>query len=300
MNGLNENDFSARWLDNAVPRFTASDPLAERHPDESPYLYCGNNPVNRVDPSGLEWYTKEGGSSTDYYFLDNISTRPTYKSSDGQNYNYKGKTVSYFLSDHDTYVTYRVGDESGVWKEEDAPVLGSVTTTAINLSLALYGNSGGSIGGNCNNIAPDRSGGNSGQNSSSGMTSGASFLLGTTNVLATKLLINEYKSGADVLEIMKGLKTVSKLGKASLILDAANVVGDVVTGNVQSSTVTDVAMIGIGIIVGVSVGPIAAGIVGGIYGASMIMGGQNAINDAFNGDWNATINNSINSLYKKF
>ena len=140
------------------------------------------------------------------------------------------------------------------------------------------------VAGICNNYAPDRSGGNSGQNSSSGITSGASFLLGTTNVLATKLLINEYKSGADVLEIMKGLKTVSKLGKASLILDAANVVGDVVTGKVQSSTVTDVAMIGIGIIVGVSVGPIAAGIVGGIYGASMIMGGQNGINDAFNGD----------------
>ena len=302
MNGLNENDFSARWLDNAVPGFTSSDPLAERHPDESPYLYCGNNPVNRVDPSGLEWYTKEGGSSTDYYFLDNISTRPTYKSSDGQNYNYKGKTVSYCVgvSNDGKFSTIKVGDENGLWSTEIDAMLENTTTTAINLSLALYGNSGGSIGGNCNNIAPDRSGGNSGQNSSSGMTSGASFLLGTTNVLATKLLINEYKSGADVLEIMKGLKTVSKLGKASLILDAANVVGDVVTGNVQSSTVTDVAMIGIGIIVGVSVGPIAAGIVGGIYGASMIMGGQNAINDAFNGDWNATINNSINSLYKKF
>jgi hypothetical protein len=162
----------------------------------------------------------------------------------------------------------------------------------------MYANSNGSSSGN--NIVGDRTISNSvgGGSSSSGITSGASFLLGTTNVLATKLLINEYKSGADVLEIMKSIKTVSKLGKASIILDAANVVGDVVTGNVQSSTVIDVAMIGIGIIVGVTVGPVAAGIVGGIYGASMIMGGQNAINNAFNGNWNETINDSINSLYK--
>ena len=55
LNGLNEYDFSARWLDNAVPGFTTSDPLVENHPWESPYSYCGANPVNRTDPTGLEW-----------------------------------------------------------------------------------------------------------------------------------------------------------------------------------------------------------------------------------------------------
>jgi len=60
MNGLNESDFSARWQDPAVPGFTSADPLAETHPWESPYSYCGANPVNRVDPTGMEWYWNDG------------------------------------------------------------------------------------------------------------------------------------------------------------------------------------------------------------------------------------------------
>jgi len=60
MNGLNESDFSARWHDPAVPGFTSADPLAETHPWESPYSYCGANPVNRVDPTGMEWYWNDG------------------------------------------------------------------------------------------------------------------------------------------------------------------------------------------------------------------------------------------------
>ena len=60
MNGLNESDFSARWHDPAIPGFTTADPLGENHYNESPYLYCGNNPVNRVDPTGLDWLYGDG------------------------------------------------------------------------------------------------------------------------------------------------------------------------------------------------------------------------------------------------
>ena len=54
MHGLNEYDFSARWYDHTVLGFTTPDPLAENHCSESPYSYCGANPVNRIDPTGLE------------------------------------------------------------------------------------------------------------------------------------------------------------------------------------------------------------------------------------------------------
>lgn len=68
LNGLNQHDFHARWLDNAVPGFTTPDPLAERNWAESPYVYCGSNPVNRIDPLGLDWYWNKAGNKTPVWF----------------------------------------------------------------------------------------------------------------------------------------------------------------------------------------------------------------------------------------
>jgi len=66
LNGLNQYDFHARWLDNVVARFTTPDPLAESHYEESPYVYCGNDPVNQVDPLGLDWYYNQEGEFPKY------------------------------------------------------------------------------------------------------------------------------------------------------------------------------------------------------------------------------------------
>ena len=52
-NGLNEYDFGARMYYSAVPFFTRIDPLCECFHHLSPYLFCGNDPVNNVDPSGM-------------------------------------------------------------------------------------------------------------------------------------------------------------------------------------------------------------------------------------------------------
>ncbi len=52
VNGLNEYDFGARNYYSAVPGFTKPDPLCEKYPWISPYLYCLNNPVNAFDPDG--------------------------------------------------------------------------------------------------------------------------------------------------------------------------------------------------------------------------------------------------------
>lgn len=43
--GLYLHDFSARWLANDLPRFTATDPLSVNTPDISPYTYCNANPI---------------------------------------------------------------------------------------------------------------------------------------------------------------------------------------------------------------------------------------------------------------
>ena len=52
MNGLNENDYGGRWYDPAVARWPTMDPLVEMDYSVSPYAYCGDNPINRIDPDG--------------------------------------------------------------------------------------------------------------------------------------------------------------------------------------------------------------------------------------------------------
>ena len=46
-------DFSARFLQTSLGRFTTIDPLAEQYPNISPYAYCNGNPVNYIDPDGM-------------------------------------------------------------------------------------------------------------------------------------------------------------------------------------------------------------------------------------------------------
>jgi RHS repeat-associated protein len=52
---LNLYDYGARNYDPALGRWMNIDPLAEKHFDISPYVYCMNNPVVFVDPDGRDF-----------------------------------------------------------------------------------------------------------------------------------------------------------------------------------------------------------------------------------------------------
>ncbi len=54
MQGSNLYDYPARYMEPALGRFTAMDPLAEKYYSTSPYTYCANNPVRLVDPDGKQ------------------------------------------------------------------------------------------------------------------------------------------------------------------------------------------------------------------------------------------------------
>jgi RHS repeat-associated protein len=56
MHGLNLLDFEARMLDQMVPVYLKMDPLCEKYYSVSPYAYCGNNPINAIDPNGMDYY----------------------------------------------------------------------------------------------------------------------------------------------------------------------------------------------------------------------------------------------------
>ena len=53
--GLNWYDYGARMYDAGLGRFATVDPSVENYYATSSYAYCGNNPVNRIDPDGKDW-----------------------------------------------------------------------------------------------------------------------------------------------------------------------------------------------------------------------------------------------------
>ena len=61
MHGLNTYDYGARQHDPILARWDKIDPLCEKNPDITPYHYCHNSPIARVDPDGQDdYYTSSG------------------------------------------------------------------------------------------------------------------------------------------------------------------------------------------------------------------------------------------------
>ncbi|KOS07577.1 hypothetical protein AM493_17160 [Flavobacterium akiainvivens] len=46
--------YGARYYDPKLSIFISVDPLADKYPGISPYAYCFNNPINLIDPTGME------------------------------------------------------------------------------------------------------------------------------------------------------------------------------------------------------------------------------------------------------
>jgi RHS repeat-associated protein len=49
---INYMDFGSRMYDDVLGRWFTHDPQSYKRPWDSPYAYCGGNPINRVDPDG--------------------------------------------------------------------------------------------------------------------------------------------------------------------------------------------------------------------------------------------------------
>ncbi|MEN8251765.1 MAG: RHS repeat-associated core domain-containing protein, partial [Bacteroidota bacterium] len=64
---LDHYDFHARQYDPALGRFTTMDPHAENYFDWTPYNFVGNNPINLIDPNGMDWYTHNETGNLHWY-----------------------------------------------------------------------------------------------------------------------------------------------------------------------------------------------------------------------------------------
>ena len=75
--GLNTYDYGARQYFSALPTWDKMDALCEKYYNVSPYAYCANNPVNRIDVDGKDWYYSREGAflCSDSKTTDNIIIR---------------------------------------------------------------------------------------------------------------------------------------------------------------------------------------------------------------------------------
>ncbi len=93
MFGLDQYDFVARGYYSPLGGFLTMDPLCEKYYSISPYVYCANNPVNLIDPDGMDWYwiNNDDKKNRSLQYDPNV----TKDSKLGENQKYAGETVKY-------------------------------------------------------------------------------------------------------------------------------------------------------------------------------------------------------------
>ena len=109
--GLREYVYGARMFVPSETRFNSMDRLCEKHPDQSPYLFCGGNPIRYGDDSGNDYHVKVNHEeqtitiSADYYAYKSDAGSVTaaigfWNDLSGQ-YTMDGYTVNFALAYHE-------------------------------------------------------------------------------------------------------------------------------------------------------------------------------------------------------
>ena len=74
MHGRNAYDYGARLYDPLLPTWDRMDPLCEKYYHISPYAYCANDPVNRIDLNGDDWISAQYNDELFVYYDSRIES----------------------------------------------------------------------------------------------------------------------------------------------------------------------------------------------------------------------------------
>ena len=119
MHGLNTYDYGARQYDPILARWDRVDPLCEKYYEVSPYAYCGNNPVNAIDPNGMDiWDVDNKGNIVKTETQDYDMIRIYNDSQDkGPSIRFDYGTITHQTIKYDGGLEYELfqinGDENG-------------------------------------------------------------------------------------------------------------------------------------------------------------------------------------------
>jgi RHS repeat-associated protein len=121
---LNWLDFGAREYDGALGRFLTVDPMAEKYPNVSPYLYCKGNPMKYVDPDGRKVYFANGVSEQ---FKKDFSVAVQYLNTNKQG----GMLAKLQASDKIYYVAEGVQEASSNFNKSNQTITWSSRTGVL-------------------------------------------------------------------------------------------------------------------------------------------------------------------------
>ncbi len=92
--------FGSRYYSSDLSIWLSVDPMSDKYPSLSPYVYCADNPVRLVDPNGEDWYIPEN-STTPIWDKDvtrkNCPQNATYLGVEGCTYD--GKIITHYQKD---------------------------------------------------------------------------------------------------------------------------------------------------------------------------------------------------------
>ena len=117
--------YEARYYN--PPTFISRDPLMSEKPWLMPYHYCSNNPIGRIDPSGMmdDWYQNTNGKIV---YDRNVNENTKL----GEGERYIGKTANWFgKTEQDEQYRYH-GDENGNITKKDMTI--NISTHKVKLS----------------------------------------------------------------------------------------------------------------------------------------------------------------------
>jgi RHS repeat-associated protein len=121
--------FGARYYNSSYSIWMSVDPMSDKYPSISPYVYCGNNPVKLVDANGEEWEINEAG------YIREVGDRNNLKLYAVKGYSQddfgKRKTVGYGKKRQEIFVDV---DEDIMKLNTTSDANGRIESTELNVS----------------------------------------------------------------------------------------------------------------------------------------------------------------------